>query len=298
MTRDSSNNRLWEVDTWREVRHFHPANFCFSPDSRLLAINDRLSVIHLVEINTGREIASLTSPDSIGSSPLFFTPDGTQLVSTSSGTSGLYVWDLRLIRQELKELGLDWEWPDFPPRDASGNGAKTLKVEVDLGDLGKPSLTREQRARQAIEHYRRLVAAKPGDARACNGLAWLYATAPEPLRDVKAAVPLAEKAVKLAPNDAMNANTLGVVYYRAGRYREAVEVLRANLASQEDWGLAFDLYFLAMGHQRLGEAARARDYYDWAVRWTRTQQGLSAGHLEELTEFRAEAKELLEIKEK
>ena len=58
-----------------------------------------------------------------------------------------------------------------------------------------------------------------------------------------------------------------MAYYRAGRYREAVEVLRPNLESQADKGLAFDLYFLAMSYHRLGETARARDYYDWAVRW-------------------------------
>jgi hypothetical protein len=36
-----------------------------------------------------------------------------------------------------------------------------------------------------------------------------------------------------------------------------------------------------------------QDYYHWAVRWTRTQQGLAAEQLEELTVFRAEAEELL-----
>jgi hypothetical protein len=48
-----------------------------------------------------------------------------------------------------------------------------------------------------------------------------------------------------------------------------------------------------MSHHRLGDTARARDYYDWAVRWQRTQPGLSAGHLEELAVFQAEAEELL-----
>ena len=72
------------------------------------------------------------------------------------------------------------------------------------------------------------------------------------------------------------ANTLGVAYYRAGRYREAVEILRPNLERQEDWGLAFDLYFLAMSHHQLGETARARDYYDWAVRWPRTHEASDA----------------------
>jgi serine/threonine protein kinase/WD40 repeat protein len=298
MTSTARESDLWEVGTWRRERRSVRVHICFSPDSRLLAINDVLGVIRLLETDTGREVARLTGPDSVWYRPYCFTPDGTRLVMSGTGYTGLYVWDLRLIRQQLKELGLDWEWPDFPPPDSSAKGAKPLKVEVDLGDLAKPTLTREQRARQTIEHYRQLVAAKPGDPAACNSLARVYATAPEQLRDVKAAVPLAEKAVKLAPKDSMYANTLGVVYYRAGRYREAVEVLRANLANEEDNTLAHDLYFLAMCHQRLGEAARARDYYDWAARWTRTQVNLSADHLEELAEFRAEAKELLGIKEK
>jgi tetratricopeptide (TPR) repeat protein len=110
---------------------------------------------------------------------------------------------------------------------------------------------------------------------------------------VKAAVSLAEKAVRLEEKNAVYRNTLGLAFYRAGRYREAVEILRPNLDSQEDWALAFDLYFLAMSHHQMGEKARARDYYDWAVRWTRTQAGLSPEHLEELTVFRAEAEELL-----
>jgi tetratricopeptide (TPR) repeat protein len=105
-------------------------------------------------------------------------------------------------------------------------------------------------------------------------------------------LPLAEKAVRLAPGNAKHRNTLGVAYYRAGRYREAVEVLRPNLESQEDMDLAYDLYFLAMSHHRLGETARARDYYDWAVRWASVQRGLGAAQLEELAAFRAEAEEL------
>ena len=77
---------------------------------------------------------------------------------------------------------------------------------------------------------------------------------------MEAALPLAEKAVRLARRSAVYRNTLGVAYYRAGRYREAAEVLRPNLGTQEDKDLALDLYFLAMSHHRLGEAARARDY--------------------------------------
>src|SRR5262249_32484229 len=148
---------------------------------------------------------------------------------------------------------------------------------------------------QMIERWRREVEANPGSARACNDLAWAYLTAPEALRDVEAALPLAEKAVGRAPGNADYRNTLGVAYYRAGRNREAAEVLRPNVGRQEDRGLAHDLYVLAMAHHRLGEAARARDYYDWAVRWVQGQRGLGAAELEELAAFRVEAEELLGI---
>jgi uncharacterized protein HemY len=101
--------------------------------------------------------------------------------------------------------------------------------------------------------------------------------------------------VRLESKNAVYINTLGVVYYRAGRHREAAELLRANLATREDSGLCYDLYFLAMCYHRLGESARARDFYDWAVPWTRTQPGLSPGQLEELNEARAEAELLLRV---
>ena len=138
MTVDSSGARQWEVGAWREVRRFDRGGFAFSPDSRLLAINDELSVIRLIEITTGREVARLTGPEPTWYSPACFTPDGTRLVATCSGETALYVWDLRLIRQQLKELALDWEWPDFPPVSPGGSAAKPRRVEVDLGELGKP----------------------------------------------------------------------------------------------------------------------------------------------------------------
>jgi tetratricopeptide (TPR) repeat protein len=123
-------------------------------------------------------------------------------------------------------------------------------------------------------------------------------TAPGALRDIKAAVPLAENAVRLDASNVHYRNTLGVAYYRAGRYREAVDILRANLDKRDDKGLAFDLYFLAMSHHGLGETARARDYMTWAVRWMSFQSDLTATQIEELELFRAEAEELLGSKER
>ncbi|HZY85511.1 MAG TPA: hypothetical protein VFE78_11825, partial [Gemmataceae bacterium] len=217
----------------------------------------------------------------------------TQLVVLAKYAGAIHVWDLRAIRTRLKGMNLDWDWPEFPPAPAGTAVAAPVTIEVIPGDPPKPAPTREQRARQAIERSRRKVEAKPDAAWACNDLAWAYLAAPEALRDVKAALPRAEKAVRLAPGNALYRNTLGVAYYRAGRFREAVGALRPNVEKQGDRALAFDLYFLAMSHHRLGEAARARDYYDWAVRWVSTQRDLKPEYREELTEFRAEAEKLL-----
>jgi WD40 repeat protein len=295
VTATSSGSRQWEVGSWRDVCHLETAGFEFSPDSRLLAIGDVFGAIRLLDAVTGREVARLTGPDPTRYAPACFTPDGTRLVATCSSETALYAWDLRLIHQGLKELGLDWDWPDFAPADPGRQAGTPRQVEVLLGELGTPTWSPEQKARQAIARYRPMVDAKPDDAEACNNLAWAYATAPEPLRDWKAALPLAERAVQRSPTNPVYRNTLGVAYYRAGRYREAVETLRPNLDRQEDRFLAFDLYFLAMSYHGLGDAAQARSHLALAARWSAAQRGTPPAEVEELKLCRAEAEKLLGV---
>src|SRR5207248_6496595 len=103
-------------------------------------------------------------------------------IVTASDHKTIHVWDLRAIRQRLKAMGLDWEWPEFRPADPKAHAAERVKVEVLPGDL---TLTREQKARQAIARYLPEVKANPDNASACNSLAWTYLTAPAPLGDVK-----------------------------------------------------------------------------------------------------------------
>jgi uncharacterized protein HemY len=105
---------------------------------------------------------------------------------------------------------------------------------------------------------------------------------------------LAKKAVTLKPNQWDLLNTLGVVYYRLGQYSEAVETLQSSLLHTGGRTDAFDLFFLAMCHARLDDAAKARDCYDRAVKWVQELQGgLSPEWAEELTKFRAEAEAVL-----
>jgi serine/threonine protein kinase/WD40 repeat protein len=306
VTNTFEGSRQWDVGTWNEVRRyksgdveFSPgiAGVVFSPDSRLLAMRAEPNVIRLLESQTGREVGRLTGPTTSRYTPVCFSPDGTRLVAVNSGETAVFVWDLRRIRAQLKDLGLDWDWPEFPNDIPRERGAAPTKVEVLLGEFQKPVMTAVERARQSIERLREVVRKDPDNAGACNDLAWFYATAPEPYRDVKAALPLAENAVRMGPKNPVYRNTMGVVYYRIGRYREAAELLSDNLRIQQDAGLPCDLYFLALSLHHLGEPARAKDYFDLAERWRHSHRA-SPEEDEELTAFRGEAAERLGVKEK
>ena len=133
----------------------------------------------------------------------------------------------------------------------------------------------------------------PKDAKALNERAWAYATGPIAQRDPERAVALARRAVALAPGQQLTLNTLGVALYRAGQYAEAIAVLEQSLAAGKGEFDAFDLFFLAMAHQKLGHASQARACFDRAVRWWGEHKNLPAPYISELTAFRAEAEEVL-----
>jgi hypothetical protein len=291
--------RLWEVGTWRPgalVSRPNEICFAFSEDGRLLAVQGDPGVVRLVVPETGKELVRLTGPVDTPLYPRCFTPDRTRLIAVG-GDLAIHIFDLAAVRRQLREIGLDWDPPLQLPAAADSGRPRPLQVEVDRGNLAAPKP--EEKARQTIARYRRVLEGKPDDkaaADACNALAWVYATGPEAVRDLKKALPLAEKAARLAPDDANIRNTLGVVYYRVGRYRDAVETLQANLPKQDDPSLGYDLYFLAMSHHQLGETAAARLYYDWATRWP-LPPGINAAdraaRAAELAAFRAEAAALL-----
>ena len=120
------------------------------------------------------------------------------------------------------------------------------------------------------------------------------ATCPDSkLRDPVQAVALAKKAVELGPNQGSFWNTLGVAHYRAGDWKGAIAALQKSMELRKG-GTSFDWLFLAMTHWQLGEKEKARAWYDKAVEWMDKTQPKD----EELRRFRAEAEELLGVKDK
>ena len=142
---------------------------------------------------------------------------------------------------------------------------------------------------QAIELFVQNLKLNPTSAEAHNNFAWVFATSPiEQFRDPNRAVELAKKAIELGPNRVDFFNTLGVAYYRAANWQNAIEWLNKS-TSARDGGDVLDWFFLAMAHQRLGDHAEAYKWYHQAAEWLKTH----APHDEELLRLRREAEELL-----
>jgi WD40 repeat protein len=261
--------RLWKVGTWEEGPSLPqpdtrgPAHFAFAPDGRTLALFAGPSQVWLANADSGAEIARLTVPEQTHLTPTCFSPDGSQLVAIGNESNLLYIWDLRALRAELKELGLDWDGDDYPPAVQAAPAPLEVRV-LGADDLRSP--------------------------RALNDEAWQLVTGPAEQRDPARALQLIQKAVKHEPVEATLWNTLGVVLYRNGQYKEAVAALEKSLASGNQFP-AFDLFFLAMCHAQLGDAAKAKDYYEKAVKWVEAQKNLPAQYAEPLKVFRAEAAE-------
>jgi WD40 repeat protein len=329
--------KLWQVGTWEQKAVLGYGVFAFSPDGRLLAVNDVVEAIRLVDPNTGREVARLIGPESAYKA-VAMTADGTRLIATGLGHKTLYVWDLRQLRHHLKEMGLDWDWPEFPAASAGEKltGADAIRlsstphVRLDAGSLAPPAIAD---ARHAVGIYSLSLALFPwhadaylergraycrlkdyGAARAdlemvltlkpelassllavlCNDVAWHLATGTAAETRAAQALPLAQKAVRLDPDRSIYRNTLGVVWYRLGRYQEAIACLEKTSKVNGDFN-AFDGYFLAMSYQRLGRPETARDWFERSVTWSKSNRQLAAAQLAELAAFRAEAAAVLGI---
>jgi WD40 repeat protein len=110
----------WRVGTWERGAHVSldrsstaAAVLAVSPDSRVVAVANTMTTIRLLRLDTFEEIATLTAPDTPLINHMVFSHDGSHLAAATGKT--IQVWDLRAVRQQLRELDLDWPGADYPP---------------------------------------------------------------------------------------------------------------------------------------------------------------------------------------
>ena len=133
--------------------------------------------------------------------------------------------------------------------------------------------------------YRRILQSDPDNQQALNGLAWVLATARE---DYKAALRLADKAVKLAPRDSYALDTRGVILSNLpGRLADArndfekcLELIPADSPRR-----AKALLQLGRVCAKLNDSAAARSHLEAARRIDEESHTLTPGQRRELADL-------------
>jgi tetratricopeptide (TPR) repeat protein len=175
------------------------------------------------------------------------------------------------------------------------------------------ALRDQQKLPEAIAAYRKAIELDPKNTFVHIGLSktgWELANRPDPkLRDFKRAIEACEEAVEGGPLTGMAWQYLGWVQYRAGNWKASIEALEKSCKLQKG-GDGGQWIVMSLAHGKLAtkkelpdkerarHQAESRRWYDQAVksidRWS-----LGADcWAQAIRAFRAEAAELLGVKEK
>jgi hypothetical protein len=187
------------------------------------------------------------------------------------------------LRQEFENAN-DADKPGFAKQlldraNDAGDKAEAVRcIEVLAGKLvdslkTKPLLRAdvEERLRQDVSLNAEIRAAAlrkaaqlDEDANDLSAASWPIAARPNADKDeYRRALRWAEAAVRNEPENSAFVNTLGVLQYRNGLYRDAIAILvRSHQAhrNSKTGPMPSDLAFLAMAHHALGESDKAQDY--------------------------------------
>jgi WD40 repeat protein len=137
ITETSQDFRLWRTDSWDQVWHirreqaFFNSGAAFSPDARLLALTTSLSAVRLCDPATGDVVATLQAPHVTPVSLVGFGPDSASLVVLPR-IGEVAVWDLRRVREQLKQIDLDWDLPDYAQAAGASESQPTPIEKVEF----------------------------------------------------------------------------------------------------------------------------------------------------------------------
>jgi serine/threonine protein kinase/tetratricopeptide (TPR) repeat protein len=133
-----------------------------------------------------------------------------------------------------------------------------------------------------------------------NELAWFLVTVPDPkLRDPKRAVELM-KTLSLSSTDEPSWwGTLGAARYRTGDWKGAIPDLERAIGFRkgDSWFDAGEGFFIAMAHWQLGDKDKALLWFNKSVQWMALPISQVDWFLIPMKRIRAEAEELLKIKD-
>ena len=90
------------------VRSGGPAPVCFTADSRYLLMTPDDFHVCLVNTTNWKAVANFESPQMKLVSAAAISPNG-RWIAVASAIGTIYVWDVQLVRETLRDLNLDWQ---------------------------------------------------------------------------------------------------------------------------------------------------------------------------------------------
>jgi WD40 repeat protein/tetratricopeptide (TPR) repeat protein len=318
---------LWDLERNRQIAQAAlPGGmyrFAIDPHDRLLAVADFMGEVRVLSLSDLEVRATLERIDGLGPVGLAFQGDG-QWLAVGGADRRVTIWDTRTFEKTFTlprfsspildlafqsngsrlavaatdELIPIWDvaglqndlirlrlLPEASSVSDSTERARPRDAGPTMSRTGAPQIISAEWATWLLEH---MLEIEPNQPQACVELAWIRVMGPKALRDPDAALPLAKRAVELAPDVPDRLNTLGVVYYRLGRWNDAIDALHAAAQANPQGATGFDLYFQAMSHQQLGQTDLAREEFDLATQWW-AEAELTTAQVHELDAIRAEA---------
>ena len=111
VTGNSAEYTFWKIGSWERV-HSVPTSLgdfygamAFSPRGTAIAVESERNRALIIHAPTFRE---MTSPDFDRQRPLNFSPPHGTLLVTADARQHLVIWQLAMLRRQLKDLDLDW----------------------------------------------------------------------------------------------------------------------------------------------------------------------------------------------
>jgi WD40 repeat protein len=245
--------KIWDIATGRQLFALkgHAAvvmSVAFSPDGQRLASGSADQTVRIWDSAIGKELLALRGHAGSVSS-VAFSLDGQRLASANSD-GPVHLWETTNVpadlqhRREISQLVADL----FEQMPLRGEVLARLRTMPGIG------VFRRQEAITVAETY-------PEESSALDAVAWELVKLPGgEMSGYRKALRYSEEASQLEPRNGILLTTLGVAYYRAGDYAQALDtLLRSDEINKTEHSRAHvaNLAFLAMTHQQLGRTKAA-----------------------------------------
>jgi WD40 repeat protein/Flp pilus assembly protein TadD len=258
--------RLYRTGSWqpglivpRDTGGLIRGAFAFRSDGRILAVAKMVQhdpLIQLIDPEIGRTIATLQARDLFATTWLAFSPDGGRL-AVATANHCIQLWDLRLVRGQLKATGLDQGFPAEPGPDPAGMSAAPIE-HVTVQGVDATTL-RWSRARQVLrefgERFTELAATELPDAQAYHERAHRW----EQFGQWKLAIADLDQAIRRSPKDLHLRDDRGMAHLRLNDYNQAIADLQQALEQDANHADACNLlaWIYLTGPAELRDPSRA-----------------------------------------